>query len=92
MKASWASCARLIGVDVLSAGTNEQSGEVEVRAGKYVADDVFVGVTQGADPTSTKVTVEVEVTPNISVESDVGQDASGRGRRVLENGTTKPAA
>ncbi len=69
---------KTIGVDVLSAGTNEQSGEVEVRAGKYVADDVFVGVTQGADPTSTKVTVEVEVTPNISVESDVGQDASGR--------------
>lgn len=69
---------KTLGVDVLSAGTNEQSGEVEVRAGKYVADDVFVGVTQGADPTSTKVTVEVEVTPNISVESDVGQDASGR--------------
>lgn len=69
---------KTLGVDVLSAGTNEQSGEVEVRAGKYVADDVFVGVTQGTDPTSTKVTVEVEVTPNISVESDVGQDASGR--------------
>lgn len=69
---------KTIGVDVLTAGTNEASGEVEVRAGKYVTDDVFVGVSQGTDPTSTKVTVEVEVTPNISVESDVGQDASGR--------------
>ncbi len=69
---------KTIGVDVLTAGTNETSGEVEVRAGKYVTDDVFVGVSQGTDPTSTKVTVEVEVTPNISVESDVGQDASGR--------------
>ncbi|WP_282609268.1 translocation/assembly module TamB domain-containing protein [Pelagibius sp. Alg239-R121] len=69
---------KTVGVDVLTAGTNQESGEVEVRAGKYVTDDVFVGVTQGADPTSTKVTVEVEVTPNISVESDVGQDASGR--------------
>lgn len=67
-----------IGVDVLTAGTNEKSGEVEVRAGKYLTDDVFVGVSQGTDPTSTKVTVEVEVTPNISVESDVGQDATGR--------------
>ena len=69
---------KTVGVDVLTAGTNQESGEVEVRAGKYVTDDVFVGVTQGADPASTKVTVEVEVTPNISVESDVGQDASGR--------------
>lgn len=69
---------KTIGVDVLTAGTNETSGEVEVRAGKYVTDEVFVGVSQGTDPTSTKVTVEVEVTPNISVESDVGQDASGR--------------
>lgn len=69
---------KTIGVDVLTAGTNETSGEVEVRAGKYVTDEVFLGVSQGTDPTSTKVTVEVEVTPNISVESDVGQDASGR--------------
>jgi autotransporter translocation and assembly factor TamB len=69
---------KTLGVDVLSAGTNQNSGEVEVKVGKYLTDDVYVGVNQGADPTSTKVTVEVEVTPNISVQSDVGQDNSGR--------------
>ena len=47
--------------------------------GSYLTDNVFIGVDQGlADPTATTGQVEVEITPNISVESDVGIDGSGR--------------
>lgn len=62
----------VIGVDVLRVGGTEEGGP-SVTAGKYVTEDVFVGVEQGATPESGGVTVEVEVTPNILVESDVGQ-------------------
>jgi translocation and assembly module TamB len=77
-----------VGVDVLRVGSAETAGtgadgDAEggttptVEAGKYVTDDVFVGVEQGATADSSKVTVEVEVTDNIAVESDVGATGSG---------------
>ncbi len=61
-----------LGVDVLRVGSNED-GEANVTAGKYIGDKVFVGVEQGIGADSGGVTVEVELTPNISVESGVGQ-------------------
>lgn len=76
-----------VGVDVLRVGSAETAGTGEdgetagstptVEAGKYVTDDVFVGVEQGATADSSKVTVEVELTDNIAVESDVGATGSG---------------
>jgi len=64
---------KTLGVDVLqieSVQTDKGSQPV-VGAGKYLTDDVYVGVRQGASPDSTSVGVEVEVTPNIFLESDV---------------------
>lgn len=68
----------LLGVDVLRFGAAEGSAAPNVTAGRYVADGVYVGVTQGTTANSTAATVGVEVTPNIAVESDVGSDARGR--------------
>lgn len=67
-----------LGVDVLTVdpGTGED-GSPSVGVGRYVGDRTFIGVKQGADLQSGSAAVEVEVTPNISVESEVGQDASG---------------
>ncbi|MEX2409530.1 MAG: translocation/assembly module TamB domain-containing protein, partial [Rhodovibrionaceae bacterium] len=59
-----------LGLDVLSFGAGEEGSLGEVEAGKYIADGVFVGVRQGATPQSTSAVVEVEVTPNITVESE----------------------
>lgn len=68
----------LIGVDVLNVDTSDaEAGGAEVRAGKYVSDGVFVGVKQGTTPQSSSVEVEVELTPNISLQSDVGQSGEG---------------
>jgi autotransporter translocation and assembly factor TamB len=64
---------KTIGVDSLQIESTETSkGTVPVvGAGKYLTDDVYVGVKQGATPESSSVGVEVEVLPNISVESEV---------------------
>jgi translocation and assembly module TamB len=60
-----------VGVDVLQVGGDADSGPT-VEAGKYVTEDVFVGVEQGAGADSSQVKVEVDVTENIQVESKTG--------------------
>jgi autotransporter translocation and assembly factor TamB len=64
---------KTLGVDVLQVESveTEAGSKPVVGAGKYVTDDVYVGVKQGASPESSSVGVEVEVTPNIFLESDV---------------------
>lgn len=62
-----------LGVDVVSASTNEQTGESEVSVGKYVSDNIYVGVDQGTQSGGTRAKVQIELTPNISVESEMGQ-------------------
>ncbi len=59
---------RALGVDVLSLG---DSG---VEVGSYVREGVYVGVSQGLEAGSGQVSVEVELTSDISVESDVGAE------------------
>jgi translocation and assembly module TamB len=67
-----------LGVDVLRLETPAGGGAAGTRleAGKYVRRDVYLGVAQGTSPGSAQVNVDVEVTPNISVESGVGQQGT----------------
>jgi autotransporter translocation and assembly factor TamB len=66
---------RTLGVDVLSFAPGASGDEVgSLRIGKYVSDDVFVGAEQGTTPGSSSAIVEWELTPNITVESEVGAD------------------
>lgn len=68
---------RFVGVDVL-----EFDGEAgRVRAGTYVADEVFVGVNQGAAPGTGSVEVEVDVAPNVTVGTETGPGRSNVGVR-----------
>jgi translocation and assembly module TamB len=62
----------LLGVDVLQVEASGEGGPA-VSAGRYITERVYVGVKQGATASSGSVGVEVELTPNISVKSDVGQ-------------------
>lgn len=48
------------------------SGQAGVEAGKYVTDDVYIGIESGAAG-ETGATVEIEVTPRLKIEGDVGQ-------------------
>jgi len=66
---------RAIGADVLSIEGGDSGPQVGV--GKYVWDNVYVGVRQGASAGSSEVEAKVEVTPNITIETDIGQNAGG---------------
>ncbi|EKV29849.1 hypothetical protein C882_0280 [Caenispirillum salinarum AK4] len=69
--------ASTIGVDTIRLAGGEDGPALEI--GKYITEDVYVGVEQGVGAESTGVNVEVQLTPSISVEgrtstrgSDVG--------------------
>lgn len=65
-----------LGVDVLDVETTEgNTTGASLKAGKYVTDDIFLSVTQGTEPGSQKVGAEVQVLPNVTVESNVSGDA-----------------
>jgi translocation and assembly module TamB len=68
--------ARLtLGVDVLRVeGGPDGAGGVGVTVGKYLTEKVYIGVSQGIGPGPGSATVEVEVTPSITLESNVGHD------------------
>jgi len=68
---------RTMGVDVLRVNTTED-GRAAVEAGRYLTDDVYLGVSQGADPESSSAGVEVELTPNITIESEVTRSGANK--------------
>ncbi len=71
---------KTLGVDVLrvESGGEGAGGGPALNVGKYVTDGVYIGVTQGITPESSSVGVEVEITPNISVDSNVRQSGASQ--------------
>ncbi|MCK8602256.1 translocation/assembly module TamB domain-containing protein [Desulfoferrobacter suflitae] len=68
---------KFLGVDTLefnSAGEGLGSGTVGV--GKYLTEGVRLDVEKGIGEGANKASIEVEVTPNITVESEVGSDST----------------
>jgi translocation and assembly module TamB len=72
-----------VGLDRLDISSGETSSDgttgTKITAGEYVTERVFVGVEQGTTAESTRSKVEVEITPNLSVESSVGATSAGVG-------------
>jgi translocation and assembly module TamB len=63
----------------LGAGSGSSGiGAAAMSAGKYVAEGVYVGVTQGLGAGSSSVDVQVDVTRHISIDTSAGQ-AAGAG-------------
>jgi translocation and assembly module TamB len=65
-----------LGLDTLKFSGDDAGPGVE--AGRYVADGVYIGVKQGLGEDSSGAVLEYEVTPNITVESDIGADSNSR--------------
>jgi translocation and assembly module TamB len=67
---------QLLGVDRLNIsggnGDDDQDSGPSVEAGKYVSDNVYVGVEQDLTDAKQDVVVEVDITPNFSVKSKAG--------------------
>jgi translocation and assembly module TamB len=47
-----------------------------ITAGKYIADGVYVGTSQGLTSESRKAVVEIEVLPRVTIQGDVSQSGS----------------
>lgn len=67
------------GLDRLNVDTGDGTTGPSLSAGRYVGDGVYVGVKQGAGARSSAATVEIEVTPNVKVETELGADSSKAG-------------
>ena len=49
------------------------TGGTALSAGKYIVPGVSVGVSQGVSPPTSKITIEVQVRPHLTVGGEVGQ-------------------
>lgn len=68
-----------IGLDDLSVNSDAEGG-ASVGAGKYLSDEVYLELDSGNATESGAAKLKIDLTPNIKVESKVGQDAqSGAG-------------
>ncbi len=69
----------LTGLDTLDVTGGQTMEEGKVRAGKYLNDNVYVGVEQGTTAETGRAKVEVQILPDIlpslSVEADTGANA-----------------
>ncbi|MDH5722275.1 MAG: translocation/assembly module TamB domain-containing protein [Alphaproteobacteria bacterium] len=66
----------LTGLDDVRVDTDEE-GETTVGAGKYLTDKVYLEFETGTGENAGGANLEVELTPHISIESEIGQDAQG---------------
>ncbi len=72
---------RSVGLDVLRVESAEGEAAT-LETGKYLTDEVYVGVKQGTTSQSSSAGVAVELTPNITLESEVtGSGANKSGVR-----------
>jgi translocation and assembly module TamB len=66
-----------IGREALGVDTFDISGsggaDTTLGAGKYISDDVFLEVQQGVTSGSAKAKLEIELTPSLSAETQIGQ-------------------
>ncbi len=52
------------------------TGGTALSAGKYLAPGVSIGVSQGLSPPTSKITVEIELRPNLTLQGEAGQSGS----------------
>jgi hypothetical protein len=67
-----------IGWEAPGVDTPDISGsggaDTTASAGKYISDNAFLEVQQGVTSGSAKATLEVELTPSLSAETQIGQE------------------
>jgi translocation and assembly module TamB len=71
------SVRQAVGVDRLEFTSGENGSPGGVAAGRYLSDNVYVGVEQDAGQGGTRARVELDVTDNVQVEADVGGTGGG---------------
>jgi len=69
---------RALRVDQIEIRESDQiEGETLISVGKYVSDRVYVELERGIQAEAGRAMVEVELTPSIRLETEIGADAEG---------------
>src|SRR5690606_9985702 len=63
----------LTGFDNIAVDTDE-SGATNVGVGKYLSDKVYLEFKRGQGEASGAASLQLEITPEISAETEIGQD------------------
>ncbi|HYM01564.1 MAG TPA: translocation/assembly module TamB domain-containing protein, partial [Stellaceae bacterium] len=63
----------------VSASAPSGVASTAISAGKYVAEGVYVGVTQGLTASTSSVNVQIDVTRHISIDTTAGGTGQGTG-------------
>lgn len=75
------SVRQFLGLDVLavdmSSSNDGETSSTTVEAGRYLSEGVYVGAKQDLSEPTTGGTVEVELFPGVSLQSDLTQSAEG---------------
>ncbi len=67
---------QLLGLDQLTLKqTGKDLEKTALSAGKYLSDEVYLEVEQGISPETGKASLKWEITPNVSVQTEVGVNA-----------------
>ena len=64
----------LTGLDDIRINSNED-GETTVGAGKYLTDEVYLEFESGSGDNNSAANLEIELTPSITLESQIGEDS-----------------
>jgi translocation and assembly module TamB len=67
---------RATGIDRVEIKGGEGDEEAAISLGKYLTDRVFLSVDQGLTEQDSTARVEVDLTDNLSAQTEVGQDAT----------------
>ncbi len=79
------------GLDDLDIVTNEE-GQTAVAAGRYVTENVYIGVQQGAGSETSRVTIDLDVTKNLKARAGYSASGGFEPRPLLRAGILRPAA
>ena len=66
----------LAGPSASATEGDEDTSSSVIEVGKYVSDDVYIGVQQGIGSNTTEVFVDIELTPNLDLEARTSSEAS----------------
>lgn len=66
---------KLLGLDRLELRASEGESQTGVGLGKYLTEDIYVDVQKDLGGAGGKISLEVELTPSLTIESQVGSNA-----------------
>ena len=68
----------LLGVDTIKIGSDDDDEGMQLGLGKYLTDSIYLELEKGLTSEEDALSVDMELTPNIGVETEVGSDSNGK--------------